>query len=62
MFNKTISQQKQKSHNTKPMIQQYTNLFIIKIKKKNVKISTLFLTLLEKKRGVEILVGYNKIS
>ena len=36
VFNKTISQQKHKSHNTKSMIQQYINLFIIKIKE-NVK-------------------------
>ena len=48
-FNKEISQQKQKSQNTKSMIQQYINLFIIKTKE-NVKIGTLFLTLLEKKK------------
>ena len=36
VFNKTISQQKHKSHNTKSMIQQYINLFIIKTKE-NVK-------------------------
>ena len=48
MFNKAISQQKQKSQNTKSMIQQYINLFIIKTKE-NVKIGTLFPTLLEKK-------------
>ena len=34
VFNKTISQQKQKSHNTKSMFQLYINLFIIKTKKK----------------------------
>ena len=50
VFNKTISQQKQKSHNTKPMIQQYINLFITKTKE-NVKIGTSFSTLLEKKKG-----------
>ena len=50
VFNKTISQQKKKkSHNTKSMIQQYINLFIIKTKE-NVKIDTLFPTLLEKKK------------
>ena len=49
MFNKTISQQNQKSHNTKSMIQQYINLFLIKTKE-NVKICILFLTLLEKKK------------
>ena len=50
MFNKIISQ-KQKSHNTKSMIQQYINLFIIKIKE-NVKIGTLFPNLdKEKKKG-----------
>ena len=41
VFNKTISQQKKKSHNTKSMIQQYINLFIIKTKE-NFKIDTLF--------------------
>ena len=50
VFNKTISQQKQKSHNTKSIIQQYINLFIIKTKE-NVKIGTLFPTLVEKKKG-----------
>ena len=50
MFNKAISQQKQKSQNTKSMIQQYINLFIIKIKE-NVKIGTLFPTLLEGKKN-----------
>ena len=45
-----MSQQKQKSHNTKSMIQQYINLCIIKTKV-NVKIGTLFPTLLEKKKG-----------
>ena len=49
MFNKAISQQKQKSQNTKLIIQQYINLFIIKTKE-NVKIGTLFPTLLEKKK------------
>ena len=49
MFNKTISQQKQKSHNTKSIIQLYIYFFIIKIKE-NVKIDTLFPTLLEKKK------------
>ena len=34
MFNKAISQQQKKSQNTKSMIQQYINLFIIKTKKK----------------------------
>ena len=67
VFNKTISQHKQKSHNTKSMIQQYINLFIIK-KKENVKIYTLFPTLLErerkkkKKKEAESFVGQNKIS
>ena len=62
VFNKTISQQKQKSHNTKSIIQQYINLFIIKTKE-NVKIGTLFPTLLEeKKKEAESLVGQNKIS
>ena len=46
VFNKTISQQKQKSHNTKSMIQLYINLFIIKTKE-NFKIGTLFSTLRE---------------
>ena len=46
VFNKTISQQKQKSHNTKSMIQLYINFFIIKTKE-NVKIGTLFSTLRE---------------
>ena len=49
VFNKTISQQKQKTQNTKSMIQQYINLFIIKTKE-NIKIGTLFPTLLEKKK------------
>ena len=49
MFNKAISQQKQKSQNTKSMIQQYINLFIIKTKE-NVKIGTFFPTLLDKKK------------
>jgi len=44
-----ISQQKQKSHNTKSMIQWYINLFIIKTKE-NVKIGTLFPTLPKKKK------------
>ena len=48
MFNKKISQKK-KSQNTKSMIQQYINFFIIKTKE-NVKIGTLFPTLLEEKR------------
>ena len=50
VFNKTILQQKQKSHNTKSIIQQYINFFITKTKE-YVKIDTLFPTLLEKKRG-----------
>ena len=41
VFNKTISQQKQKSHNTKSMIQQYIKFFIIKTKE-NVNIGILF--------------------
>ena len=49
MFNNVISQRKQRSHNTKSIIQQYINLFIIK-KKENVKIGTLFPTLLERKK------------
>ena len=49
MFNKAISQQKQKSQNIESMIQQYINLFIIKTKE-NVKIGTLFPTLLEEKK------------
>ena len=56
MFNKTISQYKQKSHSTKLMIQWNINLFLIKIKE-NIKIGTLFPTLIEiikkKKRGRE---------
>ena len=59
MFIKTISQQKQKSHNTKSMIQLYINLFIIKTKE-NVKIGTLFSTLREekkKKKEAESLYG-----
>ena len=49
MFNKTVSQQKQKSHNTKSMIELYINLFIIKTKE-NVKIGTLFPTILKTKK------------
>ena len=56
VFNKKISQQKQKSHNTKSLIQQYINLFIIKTKE-NVKIGTLFPTLLEKKKRQKSLLG-----
>ena len=56
VYDKTISQQKQKSHNTKSMIQQYINLFIIKTKE-NVKIGTLFPTLLEKKKRQKVLLG-----
>ena len=48
MFNKKISPKK-KSQNTKSMIQQYIDLFIIKTKE-NVKIGNLFPTLLEEKR------------
>ena len=55
MYDKTISQQKQKSHNTKSMIQWYINLFIIKTKE-NVKIGTLFPTLLEKKKRQKVLL------
>ena len=49
MFNKKISPKKKKSQNTKSMIQQYIDLFIIKTKE-NVKIGNLFPTLLEKKK------------
>ena len=58
MFIKTISQQKQKSHNTKSMIQLYINFFIIKTKE-NVKIGTLFPTKREREREreAENLVG-----
>ena len=49
MFNKTVSQQKQKSHNTKSMIELYINLFIIKTKE-NAKFCTLFPTLLKRKK------------
>ena len=56
VYDKTISQQKLKSHNTKSMIQQYINLFIIKTKE-NVKIGTLFPTLLEKKKRQKVLLG-----
>ena len=55
VFNKTISLQKQKSHNTKSLIQQYINLFIIKTKE-NFKVGTLFPTLREKKREAESLI------
>ena len=61
VFNNTISQQKQKSHNAKSMIQQQINLFIIKTKE-NVKNDTLFPTLLERKKKTKSLVGQNKIS
>ena len=56
VFNKTISQQKQKSHNTNSMIQQYINLFIIKTKD-NVKIGILFSNLLKKKKRQKALLG-----
>ena len=62
VFNKTISQQKQKFHNTKSIIQQYIIFFFIIKIKENVKIGTLFPIFLEKKKEVEILVGQNKIS
>ena len=39
------------------MIQWYINFIIIKTKKKNVKISTLFPTLLEKKERQKALLG-----
>ena len=56
MFNKAISQQKQKSQNTKSMIQYYINFFIIKTKE-NVKIGTLFPTLPEKKKKQKSLLS-----
>ena len=56
VFNNTISQQKQKSHNTNSMIQQYINLFMIKTKE-NVKIGTLFPTLLEEEKRKKVLLG-----
>ena len=69
VFNKTISQQKHKSHNTKSMIQQYINLFIIKIKE-NVKNQYIISNLTrerekkkrKKKENAKSLVGQNKIS
>ena len=56
MFNKTISQYKQKSHSTKLMIQWNINLFLIKIKE-NIKIGTLFSTLLERKKKHRTMLG-----
>ena len=63
VFNKTISQQKQKSHNTKSMIQQYRNFFILKTKE-NVKIGILFLTFLKKKKSVKNsrVLGYENFT
>ena len=69
VFNKTISQQKHKSHNTKSMIQQYINLFIIKIKE-NVKNQYIISNLArerekkkeKEKENAKSLVGQNNIS
>ena len=57
VFNKTILKtKKQKSHNTKSMIQKCIYLFMIKAKE-NVNIGNLFPALLEEKKRQKTLLG-----